>query len=49
MAEEKLKKCPSCESYTLKEVCSKCKEKTISPEYKFPKIPDEPKREFKRR
>lgn len=34
----KLKKCGSCKNYTLKEKCSKCKEKTKDAHYKFVKI-----------
>jgi len=28
----RMKKCPSCKIYTLKEVCPKCNGKTVSPE-----------------
>ncbi|HDH91590.1 MAG TPA: RNA-protein complex protein Nop10 [Candidatus Aenigmarchaeota archaeon] len=28
----KMKKCPKCKTYTLKEICPKCGEKTINPE-----------------
>ncbi|MAG07815.1 ribosome biogenesis protein [Candidatus Pacearchaeota archaeon] len=31
----KLRKCPSCNNYTLKENCSKCKLKTEEAHYKF--------------
>ncbi|MEM0440554.1 MAG: nucleolar RNA-binding Nop10p family protein [Candidatus Caldarchaeum sp.] len=27
----RLRKCPTCSTYTLKEVCPKCGEKTVSP------------------
>lgn len=37
----KLKKCPSCNSYTLKDDCPKCKNKTSDAHYKFIKIKDE--------
>lgn len=30
-----MKKCPKCKTYTLKEICEKCKEKTIDANYKF--------------
>ncbi len=33
----KLKKCPTCNSYTLKNNCSKCKKKTSDAHYKFVK------------
>ena len=33
-----LKKCKSCNTYTLKNNCSKCKEKTSDAHYKFIKI-----------
>jgi len=36
----KLKKCPLCKSYTLKDVCPKCGNKTSPAHYKFVKIPD---------
>jgi rRNA maturation protein Nop10 len=39
----KLKKCPNCKTYTLKETCSKCNGKTKTPHYKFIKIRDAPK------
>ncbi|MBT4257995.1 hypothetical protein HOD88_02340 [archaeon] len=39
----KLKKCPSCNSYTLKENCNKCKIKTKEAHYKFIKIKNAPK------
>jgi len=35
-----LKKCEKCKSYTLKEICGKCKEKTKSAHYKFIKLKD---------
>lgn len=31
----KLRKCPECEKYTLKENCKNCKEKTKNAHYKF--------------
>ncbi|MBU2616106.1 MAG: hypothetical protein KKC19_03305 [Nanoarchaeota archaeon] len=31
----KLKKCPECKKYTLKESCSKCKKETKDAHYKF--------------
>lgn len=39
----KLKKCPKCSTYTLKEICKKCKTPTTNPHYKFIKIKDAPK------
>jgi len=39
----KLKKCKSCKTYTLKEICKKCKEKTSDAHYKFIKVRDAPK------
>jgi len=39
----KLKKCPKCESYTLKDSCSKCNSETVGAHYKFKKIRDAPK------
>ncbi len=33
----KLKKCPKCSNYTLKNSCPKCKQKTKSAHYKFVK------------
>ncbi len=39
----KLKKCKQCNSYTLKENCSKCNSKTSDAHYKFIKIRDAPK------
>jgi len=39
----KLKKCPECESYTLKEICSKCKTSSKDAHYKFLKLKDAPK------
>jgi RNA polymerase subunit RPABC4/transcription elongation factor Spt4 len=39
----KLKKCPKCNIYTLKEICSKCGSKTKEVHYKFIKIKDAPK------
>jgi len=37
----KLKKCSSCKSYSIKENCIKCKNKTKDAHYKFIKIRDE--------
>ena len=37
----KLKKCPSCKNYTLKEICTTCKKKTKEAHYKFVKIKKE--------
>ncbi len=34
----KLKKCKACKTYTLKEICPKCKQKTSDAHYKFVKI-----------
>ena len=31
----KLKKCPSCNIYTLKEICSKCKKPAKDAHYKY--------------
>jgi len=31
----KLKKCPECKNYTLKENCSKCNSRTKDAHYKF--------------
>ncbi|MBT3690881.1 hypothetical protein HOD29_01230 [archaeon] len=39
----KLKKCSSCNKYTLEENCPKCKEKIKDAHYKFLKIKDAPK------
>lgn len=39
----KLKKCPTCSKYTLKDICSKCNEKSKDAHYKFLKIRDAPK------
>ncbi|NPE26383.1 hypothetical protein HNV12_00040 [Methanococcoides sp. SA1] len=46
-----LKKCSKCKSYTLKEICPKCEEKTESAHYTFPKIRNAPPRSapFRRR
>ncbi len=38
-----LKKCPVCEKYTLKELCSVCGIKVVEIKYKFVKIRDAPK------
>jgi len=34
----KLKKCPTCNLYTLKESCPKCKNKAKDAHYKFIKV-----------
>ncbi|MBU2562598.1 MAG: RNA-protein complex protein Nop10 [Nanoarchaeota archaeon] len=34
----KLKKCPECKKYTLKEKCPKCSSKTKEAHYKFLRI-----------
>lgn len=39
----KLKKCETCEKYTLKEICPKCKKKTSDAHYKYIKVRDAPK------
>ncbi|NCN86613.1 hypothetical protein GW932_02170 [archaeon] len=39
----KLRKCPNCKKYTLKEICPKCTGKTLDAHYKFIKIKDAPK------
>lgn len=39
----KLKKCSICNSYTLKEMCSRCKKPAKDAHYKFIKIKDAPK------
>lgn len=46
-----LKKCPKCNSYTLKDSCKKCNNETIIADYKFPNIRDAPPRSapFKRK
>ncbi len=38
----KLKKCPTCNSYSLKEICKKCKIKTKEAHYKFLNLKDAP-------
>ncbi|MBS3076573.1 hypothetical protein J4481_02425 [Candidatus Pacearchaeota archaeon] len=38
----KLKKCTSCNSYTLQENCPKCKKQTKDAHYKFIKIKNAP-------
>jgi len=38
-----LKKCSKCNSYTFKEICSKCKIQTKDAHYKFLKIKDAPR------
>ena len=39
----KLKKCPVCKKYTLKDLCPKCGLKTKEAHYKFIKIKNAPK------
>jgi recombinational DNA repair protein RecR len=39
----KLKKCPVCNNYTLRETCKKCGKKTKESHYKFINIKDAPK------
>ena len=39
----KLKKCKTCETYTLKENCPKCDEKASNAHYKFIKVRDAPR------
>ena len=39
----KLKKCPNCKVYTLKDICDKCQKESGSAHYKFVKIKDAPK------
>lgn len=39
----KLRKCNECDSYTLKEICPKCKKTTKDAHYKYIKIRDAPK------
>jgi rRNA maturation protein Nop10 len=39
----KLKKCPKCKTYTLKEICTKCKTPTANAHYKFLNLRDAPK------
>ena len=39
-----LNKCKSCNKYTLKDICPKCKKETISAHYKFPMLRDAPSR-----
>ncbi|MBU2052810.1 MAG: nucleolar RNA-binding Nop10p family protein [Nanoarchaeota archaeon] len=36
----KLKKCKSCKTYTLKDICDKCKSPTTNAHYKFVRIRD---------
>jgi len=38
----KLKKCPECSAYTLKEICPKCNKPCSEAHYKFIKIKDVP-------
>jgi len=38
-----LKKCPKCSTYTLKQVCHKCKTQTKKTTYKYKQIIDAPK------
>ena len=39
----KLKKCPKCKIYTLKDNCPKCKKTSKDAHYKFLKLKDAPK------
>jgi len=39
----KLKICPSCKKYTLKDICPECKTKTKIAHYKFVKVRNAPK------
>lgn len=39
----KLKKCASCNNYTLKAACPKCKKSTKDSHYKYIKVKDAPK------
>ncbi len=39
-----LKKCPDCKTYTLKEICPKCQQKTKSAHYNFSQIRNAPSR-----
>jgi len=39
----KLKKCKTCNKYTLKEICSKCNKKTSDAHYKFVRVRNAPK------
>lgn len=43
----KLRKCKICKSYTLKEVCDKCKGKTSDAHYKFIKVRSQENQETK--
>lgn len=43
----KLKKCPNCNEYTLKENCEKCKTDSKDAHYKYIKIKDAPKSDVK--
>ena len=36
----KLKKCPKCKTYTLNEICKKCKETSKDAHYKFLNLKD---------
>ena len=36
----KLKKCPACKNYTLKEICPKCGENSKDAHYKFLRLRD---------
>ncbi len=38
----KLKKCPTCKKYSLKNTCAKCKVETKDAHYKFIKLRDQP-------
>ncbi|MCH7850912.1 MAG: ribosome biogenesis protein [Nanoarchaeota archaeon] len=44
-----IKKCKSCNKYTLKNSCPKCSSATTNPHYIFSKIRNEPTRNFRRR
>ena len=43
----KLKKCENCKTYTLKQNCTKCKKPTLEAHYKFLKVKDVKKQDFK--
>jgi len=43
-----IKKCPKCKTYTLNNLCKKCKTETESVDYIFPNIKNAPK-DFNRR
>ena len=38
-----LKKCPTCDKYTMKEICSECGIQVVEMGYKFLQIRDAPK------